>query len=210
MHNFIVTCDNSDESLGAYFHSCYEDISASIITITPSNLSSLLGVNCTYATIESEIDNLKGVPFIFIGISHGNRNSLVASKSEYINYSNAHRFDNALFYTCACLTALDLGPELQRKGCKGYLGYNKEVKVVIKYYETFIKCKTSGIKFFLQGEHTLLQTYEHMLQLYEIEYHKLNDSGDDAFLAAAFLNSNSKALVALGNLNLTLEDLKAI
>lgn len=207
MPSVILTYDNTDAGLGPYFNRCYLDLQPFLDALQQSAIIALNGVSCTVEVIERHLDDLNGQPFIFIGISHGRSNALVASQHEYISYANAHRFQNSLFYTYACLTALELGPELERIGCRGYLGYSSEVKTNVRFEDIFIKCKNAGIVYFLAGNRTLQETYDFMLANYEKEAKDLSEKDGSAFIAAAFLEGNAKALTMLGNRQLTLNDL---
>lgn len=124
----------------------------------------------------------------------------------FITTTNAISFKNSFFYTCACLSAIKLGPELQSKGCLAYIGYDKEVKVALRLANIFIKCKNSGISFFLQGNKTISQTYQFMKESYQTEIEYLANGSFDDFVPAALLQSNLEALKCIGNGQLTLND----
>ena len=207
MLNFLITYDNIDVSLGDYFKGCYSDIDDHLNGIDKKNIVALDGKLCTLTEIEKGISTFRANQFIFIGFSHGKSDALVASHVDYVNFNNAYQFQNSFFYTCSCLSAVSLGPELERNGCLAYIGYNEEVKLVIRFEDTFRKCKNSGIKFFVSGDKTIAETEKFMLETYAKEVELLSESSFDTFVAAALLRSNMTALVCLGNKNLTLTDL---
>ena len=206
MLNFFVAYDDIDPELGDYLLACFQDIEAFLLNILNTNVSIISGKQCTEDEIQIHTNNFNGSRFIFLGYTHGSVDALTALKVPFVNSANAVKFKNSFFYTCACLSAIKLGPELEKNGCLAYIGYSKEVNMVFRLATRFIKCKNSGIKFFLQGDKTLGQVYQHMKEVYQMEVDFLANQSFDDFVIAALLQSNMDALVCLGNKELTLSD----
>lgn len=206
MLNFLVAYDEQDISVGTYLYGCYSDLESVLETVNEKNLILINNNESIEDQIVASINVFNGNRFFFIAYTHGNTDALVISHTPYITFGNASQFKNSFFYTCACSSAVNLGPELEKKGCLVFFGYNQEVRMPNLFPEVFTKCKNSGIKYFLEGNRTIQETYLYMIKTYEEECEKLSNQQEDSFLAAAFLRSNMNALVCLGNQELTLND----
>jgi hypothetical protein len=161
---------------------------------------------CNEADIATSIDGFNGNRFIFIGFSHGDVDCHATTNEIFISSNNSLLFSNSLFYSCACLTARKLGPELLTQGCSTFIGYRSSVYVNEDYDKVFIKCKNSGIKKFFEGKNTIKESYEFMRKTYQNEIDALIIGDADDFFAASSLSGNLKALVFKGNETLTLPD----
>lgn len=169
-------------------------------------LVSLNGLMCTEEQIEAAVTSFDNKRFIFLGFSHGDNNCLETVNDVFVSSNNSSLFSNSLFYTCSCLSGIDLGPELIAKNCSTYIGYNTSFIVIEDYSKYFIECKTSGIKKFLRSDLTIKQSFDFMLKKYQDVIDNLVKGTADEFIAASNLRKNMKGLIFLGNEDLIVKD----
>jgi len=207
MFKFLITYDNKDKSLGGYLNECFNDLSDHLKYLKYQQAAvSLSSGDCTREMIKTHTEGYGTNKFMFTAYTHGTQNSLTVSKKPFVDFDNAINFRNSFFYTCACLTAVELGPELQRQGCLAYIGYKDKVEVLLKYSDIFRKCKNSGIKYFLETGKKLEEAVMYMKKVYDEEVQKLAEGTDGAFIAAACLHKNRRSLEFLGDGELILDD----
>lgn len=206
MLRFLITYDDNDASLGDYLTTCYNDISEFLKAANNTILVPLRGLLCTEQDVNTSIQAFDRKRFIFISYSHGLGNCLATTNGEFVNFKNSLHFKDSLFYSCACLSAKKLGPELINKGCISFIGYEGKVFVNEDYADVFIRCKNAGIKLFQSGGVTIGHAYNHMRSEYLKEIDRLAAGNGDDFIAASSLNSNVQTLKLLGSDSVTIMD----
>jgi hypothetical protein len=128
MINILVVYDDLDHKIGENAQFCYEYLANSLPA--DEHIKHILrGENCTSERVEHTITTFNEKPFIFVAYSHGKADKLISTyeTNGYVNLENAYFFGESLFYTNACLTALELKSHLTHHKCKGYVGYSIEV-----------------------------------------------------------------------------------
>lgn len=206
MVNFNIAFDNEDLKLGSYFVKSKEDL-AEFLLDNHGNYSihEIQSAICNEVYIDMRMLAINASSFVFVAYSHGNEHSLIARESPYVDLSkNSHLFVNSFFYSTACSTGKKLGEDLVNKGCKAFIGYNRDVEVFLNdYQKTSINCDNQGIKMFVLGN-SLGKSFDSMKDFYNQQIDRLTQFGDP--LSASFLVASREALVFFGDKDLTIED----
>lgn len=205
MVNFLIAYDDNDSNLGDYFEASYKDISTAIVVNHYIAISSIRGLDCTQKNVNTLIDAYNYANFIFVGLSHGNEEELVATEV-FVSKANALKFDGALFYTCACSCGHTLGNNLIASGCLCYIGHRDTAYIIEDYHDIFYKCQNFAIKNFVLTSETIGESYDKMIDYYNSEIDRLVLGDMDDTIAASTLVENRDVLVIYGNRNLTLND----
>ena len=212
MIKFVIAFDNQNTKLGQYFEDCKNDIAA--LLEEQSHLvkyhSQLPSNQCNEAYIDIAIPQLNPNPFIFVSYTHGTHNGLICNGNYFVSIVNSCYFANSLFYSTACFVGRKLAPELINNGCKTFIGFKDESKVIFENpvdRKVFIDSDNFGIKMFLtKSDATIGQSFESMKNYYtqKIDYYEYTLKNT---IMASFLRENRDALVCLGDKNLKKEDL---
>ncbi len=207
MINTIVAYDDEDMDLGDYCIASHADFVSFIGTSGQVINNSVRGLDCTEVYINKTIAALNGGRFIFVGVCHGDEESLVANEI-FVSSNNSNNFSNSFFYSCACLAGDKLGNILIKSGCLAFIGYYGEVFIIENYHDVFYTCQNYAIKSFLSNDETVIESYEKMRNYYTSEIDRLLTGGMDDTIAASSLIGNRDCLISLGNLQLTRIDFR--
>lgn len=203
MINTIVLFDDTDSDLGDYFKSCAENLTQSLQSHSTINVTVLSGKQCDRASIDIMLDTLNLDRFIFVAYSHGLEDALMAHGKAYVQAKqNSVKFKGSLFYTNACLTAQILGQELINEGCLAFVGYSKEVDVIVDE-AVFQKMDNFGITMFLHKEEC---TIGEAVEAVKNELNRQIDANLMNPFLASILTETRGALKIYGNQNLRKED----
>ena len=210
MINIIIAFDNQNAILGKYFEDCQKDIAALLDELAHivKSCSNVPSPQCNVAYIDIKIPQFNPNPFIFIGYTHGADDGLRCGGSTFVSIDNCHHFSNSLFYSTACLIGKKLAPELIRKGCKTFIGFNEESEVFesTSYRQTFIECDNFALKMFMTSDASVGESFDAMKNHYTNQIDRLLELGGDPIFIGA-LAANREALVCLGDKTLKKEDL---
>lgn len=205
MTKFIIAYDNQDPILGSYFTLCKENL---VSFLTEKGLSTIVEIHAKYCNqtyIEIKIREVKNEENLcFIAYSHGNINSVVCAGESYVKVSeNTHLFNNAIFYSNACLCGAELSFDLISKGCKAFIGSKEETKVLLLDPNLSAKLDNYALMIFVEQNKTIHDSYISMLNYYDYEIDRLNElEGGFGFGKAGYLVEARDALVFLGDKNI--------
>lgn len=211
MIRFVIAFDDQVADLGEYFSRCKTDIVGFLHeqeNIVYEEIHEMPAALCNEAYVDVSMQHYNPDPFVFIAYSHGINNALRCAGNSYVlKGSNSNRFISTLFYTNACLTAVELGQDLIDNGCHTYIGYDEEIEAFTadRYMQTSIQCDNAGLKYFFAKNGTIGEAVTAMKQYYTQNIDKLSDFKD--MMYAGFLTAAREALVIKGNTNLKKEDL---
>ena len=210
MINIVIAFDNENPVLGQYFNDCQEDLAA-LLDEQSHLIESCLKVpspQCNVAYIDTTIPIINSNPFVFVAYTHGIDNGLRCDRTSFVSVDNCHHFINSLFYSTACLVGKKLAPELIDKGCKAFIGFKEESKVIfneVSYRKTFIECDNYALMMLLTSDASVGQAFEAMKNHYTNKIDRAVELGED-FIFISFLRENRDALVCLGDKELKKED----
>jgi hypothetical protein len=207
MINVFFAYDDNDSDLGDYFEESFNTISSQLSTNEKVKSSSIRGLDCTEANLNSAISSFDFEHFVFIGICHGTEDQLLTESEAFISGANSHFFAKSLFYTSACSCLAVLGNQLVQDGCLSFVGYNGPVEVWEGYYDVFIDCENFGIVEFLNTNKTIGETVAEMITRYNDTIDELSLGNVEDIIVASLLVSNRDKLDILGDKNLTSQDL---
>lgn len=210
MINVLITYDDNDLDLGDYFLDSFNHITTELSKNPHVTTTCHPGLNCTEANINNTIAGYLNMPFIFLGLSHGDEYTLCINTTEedYISFNNAPLFINSLFYSTACSNGIALGPELIRLNCSTFIGYKGEISVPESetHHKIFIKCENYAISEFINTHKTIETTFNEMIDLFTNEYEELILKGTTwDVLAAAYLINARDQFIILGNKELAVK-----
>ena len=209
MINFVIAFDNQDATLGQYFEDCKNDIVNFLEEQEHMEYFTIPSHRCNVAYIDMTIPQNNPNPFVFIAYTHGDDGGLTCSGDFFVFKDNCLHFSNSLFYSTACLIGKRLAPALIKSGCKTFVGFNEEIRVLHEkpsYRDIFIKCDNFALKMFLTSEATVGQAFQAMKNNYTNKIDRADELGED-FVFISFLRESRDALVCLGNKNLKKEEL---
>lgn len=206
MINLVIAYDDNDSSLADYFESSFSYVSnftAPLATITNYPIQ---GLNCTEAHLEGVVAGFNGQKFCFVGCSHGNCDMLLTNNEVYVSESNCHLFNEALFYSLGCETAMNLGTKLIENGCSAFVGYYDDSYATYdQFHDLYISCETHALKQFLTTEVSIGEAFDAMIANYDVEIQKMVDANE--ILMAMELTHNKDCMAILGNEDLVQADL---
>jgi hypothetical protein len=208
MIKFIVAYDDKDAILGTYFEDCKNDI-VHLLKEHGYAYHEISNRSCNSTYIDIVIPTINSNPFIFIAYTHGVDDGLICNEGAFISIDNCYHFCNSLFYSNACLIGKRLAQELINKGCKVFIGFKEESKVLYEndiYRKTFIECDNYALKMFITSDTTIGQSFEAMINYYTNKIDRALELREDT-LYISVLRENRDALICLGNTNLKKEDL---
>jgi hypothetical protein len=207
MANIIIAYDNADESIGANCLNCYLYFSNNI-NLSPHNVQTINGENCTKNRLQEAITSLREDSFILIAYSHGREDALYSSAEPngYVTSENAYYFAKSLVYTNSCHSAKMLKQYLIDSNCFCFVGYQDIVRVPenSKYEHIFIECENKGISHFLTTGDSIFESVQVMKEHYIVQSRIL--SGKD-FLLASRLLRNMEAIDIGGDAAITINNL---
>ncbi len=200
MINTFLAIDDLDEKLGSFYTECLTDLQS--IAENNSTLIAIRSNNLNDLHISLAIPQTENV--IFLAYSHGSANELLANGvTPYISDTlNTNLFKGSFFYTCSCSTAKKLGHTLIENECASYIGYKEEFTIWDYNRPPFVECANLGYKLFLSG-HNISSIQSIMKEKYDEHI----DNYTNDFFGAACLLSNKNALVALGNLEYSVNNM---
>lgn len=205
MINFIIAYDdNEEENLSFFFKSC------AINLIEKLNINFHTYAEWTYSNKYLDyyyVDHFLSMhiedPFVFIGYSHGDEDSLLVSNQPYLSTKSIlGAFTNSLFYTFSCSSGKLLGFNLSQLGCKCFVGYKREVYFVVPYLSQFVECSNAGIYALLSGSNV----DESLVNMREVYNLKIDEMYEENYVAASTLRDNRDALIHYGDKNLYISD----
>lgn len=201
----IVAYDNLDPELGDYFSACAKQIKESI----PNKyiLSNIFNKALNIANIDLELSKINQKKFIFLAYSHGTEKTLVANQKAFIECkTNTKNLKNGFLHTNACSSGQELGKEIIEKGGLAFIGYDEEINVLrSEYQDLFMRCDNYAIIFFINNEKsTIKAAFQASKNFYN---NKIDELLSHQPLVAAELINARDALVAYGNLDLTIKDI---
>ena len=211
MINFVIAFDNQNSELGQYFEDCKNDI-VSILdeqSYLVKSSSQIASNRCNLAYIDISIPQINSNPFVFIAYTHGIEDCLRCNGASFVSIDNSHHFKNSLFYSTACFIGRKLAPKLINNGCKTFIGFNDESKVLFEnpvYKKAFIDSDNFAIKMFITSDVTIGQAFEAMKNHYSNKIYRAVELGEDPIFIG-ILEANKEALICLGDKNLKKEDL---
>ncbi len=206
MVKLLIAYDKQDSDLGAYFQSCFDDISGHALNNGINTIYSFDGTENHRTIITDLIQQLEAKPFIFLAFTHGREDAILFSSAPIVDIENSYFFGQSLIYTCACRVAKELGRALEHHQCKAFIGFEKDSTLasVSKYDNIFMACENYGIKQFLEGGSSIRESFNAMYEYYSDQVYELY--GINA-AAAAFLLENRDSLVMFPtDANFTLHD----
>ena len=202
----LISYDNQDHALGAYFEKSFVDLKSRIKNpeVTPDCLD---GSMCTFNHINNCITAYNADQFVFVAFSHGDDDCLHTSSESYVDSTNSSSFKNSLFYSTACCCSSILGPELIENGCFSFIGYRDKVYIHPDYHSDFVDCEIHAIVEFLNTEITIGDAYKRMHHKYDETILRLASGSIVDTIVASTLVDNQSLLTILGKKDLTLSDL---
>jgi hypothetical protein len=199
MVDVIGLFDNEDDSLGLFFHLCYENL-VSYLENNSINISYYDSRRLNEISISLITDSLD--KFITLAYSHGSETELLRKNTPYISTEiNIDKFTDSFFYTCSCHTGKVLGEELINNGTLNYIGYRDKFKVWGFNMNPYIDCANYGIKLFFENHCT-----NDIITVMKEKYTEHIDNYENDIFGAAMLVSNRNSLISLGN-NISINDL---
>jgi hypothetical protein len=206
MVNLVIAYDDNDSSLADYFESSYQYVSDLIAPIDSITHHPIPGLNCTELHIADTINAFNGQRFCFVGFSHGNSDMLLTDNDVYISGNNCALFNQSVFYSLGCQTAVTLGTELINNGCSTFVGYYDDSYVTYEQFnDVYISCENFALKEFLTTDISLGDAFDLMMDNYDLEIQKMVDANE--ILMAMELTHNKDCTGILGNEDIKLEDL---
>lgn len=205
MTKFIIAYDNHDPILGWYFTLCKENLVAFLTEKEQNIIIEIQAQYCNQLFIEFKIKELQDEEKLcFVAYSHGNKNAVVCKGEAYVKVNeNTHLFNNAIFYSNACLCGAELSFDLINKGCKAFIGSNEETNVLLLDPNLSAKLDNYALMIFVEQDKTIYDSYISMLNYYDYEIDKLNElEGAFGFGKAAYLIEARDALIFLGDKNI--------
>jgi hypothetical protein len=204
MIDTIIAFDEQDNTLGAFFQSCINDLNTffGAISIVPELINSSrlndLAVNLI-------ISNKKS--FVFGAFSHGSADCLVRSaRYPYISIATDNSaFNDSFFYTFSCSCGEILGDNLIKNGCHCFIGYKSPVSIWSTFSAPFVLCANHGLKEFFNGHSTDI-VFSKMKQKYNLEINAIYKTD---FLIASILRENRDALIYHGK-NISIKDIESV
>lgn len=211
MINIILAYDDIDKGdeensgLDFFFIACAHQ--AAKIFNPSDNILHVNGDNLNMKYINKTILEINNSKFLFVAYSHGLDDSLLCNNQNnaYVAANkNTHLFNNSLFYTWSCSCGKELGPDLIRKGCYTFIGYDDYIMAGTGEMEHFIRCANYGIKMLIAGKNTG-DAFDNMIK----EYTKTIDYFDEICdtMLASFFRRNRDALMIDGDREITLNDI---
>ncbi|RTZ01334.1 hypothetical protein EKM02_06180 [Flavobacterium sp. RSP49] len=202
----LISYDDQDYTLGAYFQKSYEELTSRIKNpkIAPNYLD---GSMCTFDGVRDGINANNSDKFVFVAFSHGDEDCLQTSSESYVDSTNCPSFKSSLFYSTACSCSSKLGPELIENGCYSFIGYRDTVLIHPDYHNDFIDCEIHAIVEFFNTEITIGEAYKSMHDKYDETVLRLVSGSIVDTLIASTLVGNQSLLTILGNKDLILSDL---
>lgn len=206
MVKLLIAHDSTDPELGTYFSSCFQDI---------HDHASLCGgfqvfeLNSQHdeTHLQSAIKAFQGMPFLFVAYTHGREDAIVLAQNQLVYLQNAYFFGESFVYTCACRVGQELADSLLSHNCRAFIGFSNDswLPQADDYIATFRICENQGIKTFMEGEKTILESFQAMEKMYTTKFDELVE--ENAFAASTLLD-NLYALVIKtnGSEHLTLAD----
>lgn len=206
MINLVIAYDDNDSSLAEYFENGYQYVSTFTVPLPAVTSIPIPGLSCTEAHITNVIGALNGQRFCFVGLSHGNCDMLLTDNDVYISENNCHLFNEALFYSLGCETAMNLGTKLIDNGCSAFVGYYDDSYATYDHFhDVYISCETHALKQFLTTDATIGDAFDSMIDNYDVEIQKMVDANE--ILMAMELTHNKDCMAILGNEDLVQADL---
>jgi hypothetical protein len=195
MVNIIVVADDIDDRIGGNCKLSYEHLGREIDSAN-LNLQLITGQDCHSDAVVAAISTLDQQPFIFVGYSHGNKESLISTVSQngYVSLDNAYHFGTSLFYTTSCSSALQLKGKLLEENCFAFVGYDDKVIVPENEHDQqlFIACENSALVHFLNTDDTLTESIEVMRQRHLQQWNEY--LSQDEYVTASLLLQNLDCL----------------
>lgn len=200
MISTILAIDERDYVLGNFYTECLTDLEnfendKCAITYIKSNALNDLAISVTVP---------KGGKFVFLAYSHGSDSELLAGGvTPYISENlNITLFKNSFFYTCSCSTGKRLGQVLIDNECISYIGYREKFEIWDFNRSPFVECANYGYKLFVQGNNV-----ESIIEQMRAKYDEHISNYNNDFFGAAHLLANRNALLALGDLSYSINNL---
>lgn len=210
MINVLITYDDNDTDLGDYFLDSFTHVTTEFSKNPLVSTTSHRGLSCTEATINGTVLGYGDARFIFVGLSHGDENTLCINTTEedYISFNNATHFKNSLFYSTACSNGTALGLELIRLQCSTFIGYKGEISIpeTDSHHEVFMRCEIYAIGEFINSLKTIQTTFNEMIDLFTSEYERLIQGSMWDVIAAAYLINARDEFTLLGSRDLVVTD----
>jgi len=207
MINIFVTYDEKDSDIGYYCEACKSDLEQFLNEQENIQVVYISSDKCNHAYISLILENRSYERFIFVAYSHGNSNgeSLLCNRKAYLDTYNAHLFADSMVYAMACSAGEKLGKELIRRGCKIFVGFDKEVRVLEAYKDLFKRCDNWALTLFLGKDISITDAVESMKLEFTKQIDYLEEIHND-YISASWLTENRDSLVLYGNKNLTRND----
>lgn len=194
-----IAFDDEDKGLGHFFQTCADEIRQAVADngLPYESISADRLTKETINTYTEEADE-----YVFCAFSHGMDTALLCKDKPYVEVNdNVCNFYSSVFFTFACHTAKGIGREFQEAYVLGYLGYKDEAWVIPAYEDVFVKCATSGLVSYLEGN-TLKQSYRDMID----EYDKWIKSGGVNLLCSSLLKNKQALMAIINSENKTIND----
>jgi hypothetical protein len=206
MISIIIAYDDNDLELGEYFEYSFNDLNNNFNHISDISITSLRGLECKEDTIISITKDIND-EFIFIGLSHGNKNQLLTENEVFVDVENTSHFKKSLFYTPSCSTGLNLGAKLIANGCTTFIGCKKDTLATFEDFNSiYIQCENYCINYFVNTNSTIQESFKNMLDFYDMQIDLLIEKCDDDVLLAMELQHNKDSFILLGNKTITIAD----
>lgn len=210
MVKLLLAYDGADSRLGPYFSSCFYDLESHASTCGNFEVSTL-NEHHDETHMQEHIASFQGAPFLFVAYAHGRRDAIVHNGAPLVHPSNAYFFGESLVYTCACSAGQELAGILRALGCRAFLGFSADTTLLSTeaHDDVFRDCENYGLKMFMSGNKTIMESYQAMYEYYTKRFDELLEMGfaEGLFDLAALLDiRNALFIDAEGNEHLTLAD----
>ena len=204
MIRVIIAYDDNDAELGDYFDDSFKDFDNNLSINNNTSTTAIRGLECNETNIKAIVPS--NIPYIFIGLSHGNEQQLLTENDVYADSKDVLHFKNSLFYSPSCSTAIELGKRLIEAECVCYIGCARDTLATYEdFYHLYIDCENYCIKEFINSNKTIETTYDEMLKYFDSKIDELFEQGDDEILVAMELQHNKDSFVLEGNKQLTIK-----
>jgi len=207
MARLLIAYDSADRHLGDYFLSCRHDICAHAEACNDFLIDELDSEHDDFQ-LEQYISTYAEQPFIFVAYAHGCSDAVLLSGTPLVHNRNTYFFGKSLFYTCACDAGISLSENLRAHNCYAFIGFTDKSNLqprATDYVNVFMSCENYGLKLFMGGGVSIVESFEKMRTMYSDQAISLLSTNP---VAASLLLANGNALYldAQGQEHLTIAD----